>query len=408
MGPIQSTEGKIATRSDGAFPALRWCIAGLLIAVTSAMIGLQWDISWHRSVGRDTLWTPAHFPFHACALLAAFCPIALILHTTFRGTPEARAASVSIWKLQAPLGAFLSLWGGIAMLTVPIFDGYWHDAYGLGLKILSAPHLLLAAGILSIELGTLFLVLGSRNRAEQKSRARMELMFLYIGAMLLVAVLVLAPRALANNVLEPQWYSSMEYLYRVYLHSARFYLVISALVPMMLFAIATASSRRWAATIVAGIYTIFLLSLVWILPLFPAEPKLWPIYQNVTRYVPPEFPLLLVIPAFGIDLVRWKWRDRSRALYTAAAGAAFLLIFLALQWPFSTYLMSPAARNWFFGTDHFDYNLSPLSYYSRYQFFALEKTHATFWLELAAALGAAMVAARLGDACGRWMRQVRR
>lgn len=395
-------------RVTKTIPAFSWCIACLVVAVSSAMIGLQWDISWHRSVGRDTLWTPAHFPIHACALLGLLSSTALILYTTLRGTQEARAASVTIWKLRAPLGAFLAAWGAIAMLAVPSFDGFWHDAYGLGLKILSAPHLVLAAGVLSIEMGALFLILGCRNRAVEKSRAKWEPLFLYVGAMLLVSVLVIGSRAVASDEMEPQWYSSMEYLYRVYLHSARFYLIISLLAPLILLSLATASCRRWGATIVAGIYTMFLLGCEWILPAFSAEPKLWPIYQNVTHYVPPEFPLLLLAPAFAMDLVRWKWGGKRKEFYAAAAGAAFLLVFFALQWPFATFLMSPSARNWFFGVQHFDYNLSPLSNYYRYQFFAWEKTSTEFWLEMTAALGVAMLAARLGDACGEWMRQVRR
>ena len=36
---------------------------------------------------------------------------------------------------------------------------------------------------------------------------------------------------------------------------------------------------------------------LWILPLFPAEPKLGPVYHPVTHFIPWEFPLLLIIPA---------------------------------------------------------------------------------------------------------------
>jgi hypothetical protein len=33
------------------------------LAVTSAMVGTP-DISWHRSIGRDTFWTPAHIAIY--------------------------------------------------------------------------------------------------------------------------------------------------------------------------------------------------------------------------------------------------------------------------------------------------------------------------------------------------------
>jgi len=37
-----------------------WYIWLSVIGVTSAMIGVHWDISWHRSIGRDTFWTAPH------------------------------------------------------------------------------------------------------------------------------------------------------------------------------------------------------------------------------------------------------------------------------------------------------------------------------------------------------------
>ena len=39
---------------------LPWYVVAALIAATSAKVGVMWDISWHRSIGRDTFWTPAH------------------------------------------------------------------------------------------------------------------------------------------------------------------------------------------------------------------------------------------------------------------------------------------------------------------------------------------------------------
>ncbi|MBV9742925.1 MAG: hypothetical protein JO099_04125, partial [Acidobacteriia bacterium] len=68
-----------------------WCSVA---AVTSAMIGAHWDISWHRSIGRDTFWTPAHLAIHLCGILAGIGSGALILSTTFGGQSALRAASV--------------------------------------------------------------------------------------------------------------------------------------------------------------------------------------------------------------------------------------------------------------------------------------------------------------------------
>ena len=56
------------------------------------------------------------------------------------------------WGFRAPLGAWVCIWGAFAMLTSAPFDDWWHNAYGLDVKILSPPHVVLAAGIGAIQI----------------------------------------------------------------------------------------------------------------------------------------------------------------------------------------------------------------------------------------------------------------
>src|ERR1700712_609901 len=102
------------TRTSVRAPWDVWC--GVL-AVTSSSIGGAWDVSWHRSIGRDSFWTPAHIAIYACGLLAAVVCSWLITNCTFGRDPELSGASVRVLGLRAPLGVFLAAWGGIAMLT---------------------------------------------------------------------------------------------------------------------------------------------------------------------------------------------------------------------------------------------------------------------------------------------------
>jgi hypothetical protein len=89
-------------------------------------------------------------------------------------------------------------------------------------------------------------------------------------------------------------------------------------------------------------------------------------------------------------------------------GAAFVVSFVVVQWPFASFLMSPAARNRIFGMAYFGY-FDPAGYlYDPYAFVASEKTRVTFWLTMACAVLAAMVTSRLGLAWGDWMRRMRR
>ena len=90
-----------------------WCSVA---AVTSAVIGTQWDISWHESIGRDTFWTPAHIAIHLCGVLAGISCIYLIFSTTLGAHSALRACSVRLWGFYGPLGAFIAAWGGVAMI----------------------------------------------------------------------------------------------------------------------------------------------------------------------------------------------------------------------------------------------------------------------------------------------------
>ena len=58
-----------------------------------------------------------------------------------------------------------------------------------------------------------------------------------------------------------------------------------------------------------------------VLPLFPAQPLLGPIYVQVDRFMPPDFPLLLVVPALAIDLLMRRVTTRRLARLGPRRGA---------------------------------------------------------------------------------------
>src|SRR4029079_1659478 len=174
-------------------PWYLWCAA---LAVTSAYVGGYWDISWHRSIGRDSFWSAPHIAIYACGVLAGISSAYLIFTSTFRGrnlarpvqgraggaeTPALQHTGVRIWGLSGPIGAFISAWGGVAMLVSAPFDDWWHNAYGLDVKIISPPHMVLATGFFGIEFGTIMLLLAFMNRASDRLRTRLQWLFLYVG-----------------------------------------------------------------------------------------------------------------------------------------------------------------------------------------------------------------------------------
>src|SRR5262245_802302 len=372
-----------------ASAALPWFLWTAALAVTSAYVGGYWDISWHRSIGRDSFWSAPHIAIYACGVLAGISSGYMILTSTF-GRAPLREVSVRIWGLRAPLGAFISAWGGVAMLASAPFDDWWHNAYGLDVRIISPPHMVLALGFFGIEIGTTFLMLAFMNRAIGAERRALAWLFLYVGG-----------TAMAESVL-----LKMEYISRSDMHSGLFYIVMTIGTPLALVAVAVASRHRWACTIMALVYTVFNVAFLWILPLVPAQPKLGPVYQQVTHFIPWEFPLLLVVPAFVTDLILQRTGGLRPLLRAPIAGAAFLAAFVAAQWPFANFLMTEHARNWFFGAHYMDFSTPPRSAYAQFMFAARDA--APLWRGLLIAAVVSTVMMWLGIHAGRAMQRVRR
>jgi hypothetical protein len=380
------------THAQERTAAVPWYVYSLLIASASAVVGAHWDVAWHNSVGRDTFWTPAHLLIQFCAVLGAFTCIALILRTTFGHEEAARQASVSVLGFRGALGTFVVMWGAAALLASAPFDNWWHEAYGLDVKILSPPHVVAGLGASCVQLGGLLLILGCMNRAEGTARRRLDWLFLCAGGLVLCQVV----------------FFSFEYTFSSFMHSAIFYRAISIAVPLILIGVAYASERRWAATTVAAVYTILVLGEKLVLRLFPAEPKLGPVYNKITHFVSPFFPLLVIAAAICVDLVRPWIRERGRWFQATVLGSVFLAVMVAVQWPFATFLLSPASRNWFFGTGEFGYSWRPEWATVRHVFVAYEPTRAGFALGMVIALGCAILSTRLGLGWAKWMRAVRR
>jgi hypothetical protein len=191
-------------------------------------------------------------------------------------------------------------------------------------------------------------------------------------------------------------------------HSPITYLAIGLGTPLLVEAIARGSGWRWSRTAVTAIYMALFLAGLWIFPLFPAEPKLGPVYWKVTHMIPLAFPVLLVVPAFVLDYLGPKlkiqnWGKWSQALFL---GSLFIATLMAVQWPFGSFLMSPASRNWVFGTLYRYYAAPPSAPEINNLFY--HATSTLWWVGMPAAVIASILSTRLGITFGNWMHEVRR
>jgi hypothetical protein len=396
-----SAEPRLAVPAWARWLALEATIPAVLFASAAIIIGLHWDIAWHRSIGRDTFWSPPHVMEQVAASVAGLLCGWRVIYTSFFGPDELRAGAVRWWGLfYGPLGGWICIWGTIAMITSAPFDNWWHAAYGLDVKILTPPHVFLLLGMATVQLGAMVMMLAEQNRAGT-SRAGV----LFSASMGLIVLMG------ATTVYE---YTGLPNLH----HSPLFYEISAGMFPILLVAVGRAGRIRWPATTAALTYMIVLILLDWVLVRVPAVPKLAPIYNPVTHLTPPGFPVWLVVPAFVIDLILHRL-DRRPWLAALAIGPAFVAALLAVQWPFSAFVLSLDQPNAFFASGYWDYQ-SQLGLWTT-KFFDVPGYH---WqrgvgpvgsldfvalgkaLLFASVLG--MAAARIGLWWGGWMRRVKR
>ena len=89
------------------------------------------------------------------------------------------------------------------------------------------------------------------NRAAGVLRRHLENLFLFICSMITVMFMTLV----------------LELTERVQLHNPAAYRAVALFVPACIAIAVRSTGRRWAATIMTGFYTAFMLGLLWILPL---------------------------------------------------------------------------------------------------------------------------------------------
>ena len=379
-----------AAASSTAASVVPWPLLAVAFASTSVIVGVQWDISWHRSIGRDSFWTPAHLAIYLGGVVAGLSCGWLVLRTTFAGSARDRAGGVSFWGFRGPLGAWVCIWGALAMIVSAPLDDWWHNAYGLDVEILSPPHVGLALGIYGIGVGAMLMALARQNAAPAGDRV-LQRLFIYAGGLAILMVMTLFTEHLAFPNSQ---------------HAPPFFFASAAIFPFLLTGIARGAASRRGATGAAAVYMGVTLLMMWILQLFPAQPMLAPILRQIDRMVPPPFPILLVVPALVIDAVvnripAGAGRGR-RAAIAAGAGIAALIALTAVQWPFAGFLLTEPARNFFFAADQFGFDVAPGAF--QYRFSGASMT-------LGAAGGTALIAAVsavLGLWWGNWMARVRR
>jgi hypothetical protein len=255
---------------------------------------------------------------------------------------------------------------------------------------------LLGLGMLGIVLGALLLGVSRQNRAPDHSG---NALFIYISGIFITLGSVFVMEMTTPNLQ----------------HAAIFYKAVAAAFAFRVVAISIAGRMSWAATRASAVYLLFQCLVTWILPLFPAQPRLAPINNPITHMVPPAFPVLIIFPALAVDLILRRTGEgrgwMQRLALALALGAAFIAVLIGIQWFLSEFLLSPHANNWFFvGGRYFGYDFKASQWSHRFWRDGNDPYHPdpVTVVALLSMLAIAAAGSWIGLYWGSWMKKVRR
>ncbi len=363
------------------------------VAALLLLTGWHWDISWHRSIGRDTVFTPPHVLVYLALALSAAYDAGLILAFTF-GRARALPA-ITVFGFRGPSGAFVTLWGLLLQGAAIVFDLWWHEAYGLDLSVFSPPHYAIMIGTFPFALGHLLLLARVARDGTARAGGAAPPRLRACVPLLAFAALCMATQLVGiDPVYGPAAYIT---------HATILSLCLS--VPATLALADALTGSRWAGSIVALVHAGFIILLMQVFQLMPATPRFGPVFHHLDRLLPPAFPAPVIVPALAIAIALPSVARRFHrlGLDVLIAGLAFTASLWIASAGQAALMASPAGDNRLLGG-----HLPPAAFAEAHLPVSTIGMDAPSLTVLVAATILAGIATLVGHRAGTWLRELRR
>jgi hypothetical protein len=292
-----------------------------------AYFGIQWDVSWHIVIGRESAWIPPH--------LAVYSGVGLVL----------ASGVVPLWltRGRASPGVYLLAIAGLASTFAAPLDELWHRLYGLDSTIWSFPHLVFVFSGSLVPLALIRLLHEQQSTVVSPGQKGSRFMLSWSPEALL------RDRSLLLCGFFLAWLdiSLIEFRFHVpppyWTWSFALFPPLMASIALLASCIGVAvSGRAGAFTIVCAVFTVLAIAandLIWIgYSVFQHEPSR-PIYLEIDP--PLQTVPLLLVSAIAADLL---WSRLTRLPWVARliiASLAFTALFYAVQFPYTQFARPP-------------------------------------------------------------------
>jgi hypothetical protein len=266
------------------------------------MWGVYFDTSWHRTLSRDSFWSPPHTCIYGGGLIAwAAAILAIVLasrgHLADLGGPVCRIGSLVL-----PFGFTLAAAGVFIVVGISApMDAWWHGVFGKDVLIWSPPHLVAVLGGATAAAGLLFAAAAQRGRG-------------VLADPRLWKLAMLPP--LVDLIFRGHW-TLAHYTMTAATRTPDYYPFLVALSLPMIFVAAARVVAPWAAPASAA--------------LFFAATILVDVALRAIGFERYTITPVVAVPALAVALVFARARRPTRARAGVVAGAAFALVFVGME-----------------------------------------------------------------------------
>src|SRR5258707_2336967 len=97
--PLASLPAAAQPRPATGRAAIPLSIYAVSLASLLTIVGILWDISWHRSIGRDKFLSPPHILIYLGAIFAGLFSGIQVLWNSFYRTAASRSTLIRVWGI---------------------------------------------------------------------------------------------------------------------------------------------------------------------------------------------------------------------------------------------------------------------------------------------------------------------